>query len=128
MFSNRSMRTKYSQHLKSAEERGLDSSLSYHEFFKLKVSDCYYCDIPSMFLELYSEYMGLKTPYMTIDRKNSSLPYTEKNTVAACAMCNRVKSNIFDHIEFKEIAQKYIKPKWLKHKDDVEDDYDNWSY
>lgn len=49
----------------------------------------------------------------SIDRKDSSLPYTIENMCFSCWRCNRCKSNVFSAAEWREIAQKYVKPKWV---------------
>jgi len=57
--------------------------------------------------------MSLKTPWMTIDRKDNALGYTPENVVSACFICNRIKSNFFIYEEMLEIGQKYVKPRML---------------
>jgi len=126
--SKKSMRSRYGQHITSASKRGIETNLSYAEFFELKTGDCYYCGIPSIYLSFYSEHMNVKTPWITIDRKDPSECYDRDNCVPACFLCNKLKSNFFTEKEFLEIAKKYIKPKWEKYTDDVEYDFEEWSY
>ena len=74
---------------------------------------CFYCDIPYEIWEFL--YKGFQNKYsLTFDRKNNDFGYTSDNLVLACGQCNSVKSNILDSNEMKEIADKYIKPKWQK--------------
>lgn len=45
---------------------------------------------------------------------NNELGYVEDNLVLACDTCNFTKSSVFNYEEFREIAQKYLKPKWVE--------------
>lgn len=47
-------------------------------------------------------------------RVSMKLGYFISNICLACVVCNRIKSNFFNHDEFIEISQKYIKPKLQK--------------
>lgn len=120
------MEIKYKQHLKNAKKRGIPSSLTLQDFWKLKISDCFYCDIPHYLLHYYCQYMQVRTPWITLDRKDNSLGYTRDNTVACCFLCNRTKGALFTAQEFFEIAQKYIKPKWILWENEVDYDFGEW--
>lgn len=74
---------------------------------------CAYCDLDNLKM---SENLsgGRKLLTFTIDRMDSALPYSPENMSFACWGCNRLKSNVFSYSEFREIAQKYLKPKWCK--------------
>ena len=50
-----------------------------------------------------------------IDRKNNEKGYSLDNICFACAICNTHKRDFFNHQEFKEIAETYIKPKIQKY-------------
>lgn len=73
----------------------------------------------------YREYWKNHNPYteaylgrlykkcgISIDRKNNNQDYQLPNMCLACKLCNRLKSDFFTEKEFKEIAIKYIKPKY----------------
>ena len=123
-----SARARYQQHKISAEKRGIESTLSYEDFYILKSQDCFYCDIPNFFLEEYSTHLHVNTPWMTLDRKDNSKGYTKENTVACCYLCNRIKSNFFSVEEMRDLAQRYVKPKWSAFKDDVQFDLSTWKF
>lgn len=72
---------------------------------------CNYCDL----IDLSLNKRGNTQLYMfTIDRKDNNMPYTIENICLACWTCNKTKAEIFGHDEFKELAQRYIKPKWQR--------------
>lgn len=73
---------------------------------------CVYCDVVDLSLA-GSTSSGKGLRMFSIDRKNSILPYTIENMCFSCWTCNRLKSNYFSAEEWREIAQKYIKPKWV---------------
>ena len=80
-------------------------------FEKNYEGNCYYCEVT---LDEYrsSKFLKRIRPHIKnfgIDRKNTKLGYSLNNIVIACNLCNSVKGSFFDHIEFKEIAKKYIK-------------------
>lgn len=80
---------------------------------------CFYCGIPEQKLKDYSIFnifhkKNQHSVRLTIDRMDNTLSYELGNIVFACSPCNRVKNNILTANEMKEIAQKYIKPKWNK--------------
>lgn len=81
---------------------------------KQQKRECFYCSMPeSVFIELYNT-PAKKHNRLTIDRKDTSLPYQLNNIVLACRPCNTSKSNLFSAKVFREIAQKYLKPLWVK--------------
>lgn len=98
-----------------------EKSISYtkEEFinwYKKQKDICYYCNIPESLIAtgvVPSNRKTRKTFRLTIDRKDSKLGYSFNNMCLACDTCNIAKNNIFTEQEFKEIAQKYIKPKWF---------------
>jgi hypothetical protein len=76
---------RYSVAKSAAKNRGWEFSVSF-EFWKALVSrPCEYCD-------------GLLSPQGSgMDRKDSSLGYTESNVVPCCGRCNRVKNSIVSY-------------------------------
>ena len=101
----------------SARKRGREVSISKERFinwYKRQERKCFYCLIPEESLSEYQEF-GLsikKNPRLTIDRVDSCKPYTSGNLVLACLRCNITKNNFFTMEEMKEIAFKYITPRW----------------
>lgn len=78
------------QSIKSnARTRGLEFALTKHEALELVSSDCYYCGSPPE----PRHPKGINTLANGIDRVDSSLGYTNENTVSCCSMCNIGKWN-----------------------------------
>lgn len=81
-----------------------------------QVRVCFYCAIPEEIMLQISHFhkkRGTGDFYrLTIDRKDNSKGYSLENIVLACPPCNATKGDLFSYLEFKEIAQKYIRPKW----------------
>lgn len=101
---------------KSSKERGMPFLITREEFSKWYLSreqKCEYCDLIDLSVGGVPS-RGLAMIHFTIDRKNSDLPYEIGNMCLSCWNCNRLKSDLFTYEEWKEIAQKYIKPKWFK--------------
>lgn len=69
---------------------------------------CAYCGVSES--DTTSE--CLRGRQLTIDRIDSKKGYVLHNIVFACVVCNCVKSDVFSFSEMKEIARKYIVPKY----------------
>ena len=65
---------------RGATARNLDWELSTDKAYEMFRKNCYYCG-------------SLPQPLNGIDRLDSSLGYTERNTVPCCRLCNKAKSN-----------------------------------
>lgn len=74
---------------------------------------CYYCGIPEELLIPLGWQHGQKKR-LTIERKRSDEGYTLDNMVFACERCNLIKNDFLTATEMKQIAHKYLKPKWKK--------------
>lgn len=83
-----------------------------------QIRQCFYCDIPEKIMlslpEFYKKRGVGDFHRLTIDRKDNGKFYSLNNIVLACPRCNETKGELFTAEEFKEIAQRYIKPKWKK--------------
>lgn len=83
-----------------------------------QIRKCFYCDIPEQIMLVIPEFhkkRGTGFFYrLTIDRMDNLKNYSLDNIVLACPPCNATKGDLFTNDEFKEIAQKYINPKWKK--------------
>ena len=75
---------------------------------------CGYCDIPEEYIPLVAVSFDSRVTHLVIDRKDNELGYNKENMVLACHLCNFIKMNRFSYREMREIAQKYIKPKWVE--------------
>lgn len=106
-----------------AKKRGKVVTLTFDEYLKIKISDCFYCEVEYYLYEKICKKLGFRTPYMTIDRKNNLEGYSRENSIACCFICNKTKGNFFTANEMKEIAQKYIKPKFESVKKEVWESY-----
>ena len=82
-------------------------------WYKSQQKKCFYCDIPEKLLGTPFINKGNNKRF-TIERLDNKQVYILGNIVLACNLCNRTKNNFFTIQEMKEIAQKYIKPKWGK--------------
>jgi hypothetical protein len=92
----------------------LEKLIPKEEFFKwlkLNHQKCTYCDLEDLSLSSIQQYRTKKR--FQIDRKNNNIGYEKDNICWACPTCNFLKSSVFTYQEWKEIAQKYIKPKWM---------------
>lgn len=81
-----------------------------------QIRKCFYCDIPEELMVSIPEFSKKRGTgnfhRLTIDRKDNNGIYSLENIVLACPPCNSTKGDLFTAEEFKEMAQKYIKPKW----------------
>jgi len=85
---------------------------------------CYYCDLPEKFLWTVKEitkkrYLNVArkirdSKRLHLDRKDNKKGYIINNVAWACPICNIIKRRFFKEDEWKEIAQKFIKPLWQK--------------
>jgi len=106
LFQGINKRIKYRKNFNSEEFQNW--------FKKLDNHNCEYCHISHdkyFKKKVYKKYPGIKTWLkFTLDRKDSSKPYTLKNISICCPLCNYVKGYIFSAKDFREIANQYIKP------------------
>lgn len=74
---------------------------------------CYYCGIPEEILKSIG-WQHKYQPRLTIERKKSDGGYTLGNMVLACERCNAIKSDFLTVTEMREVARKYLRPRWKK--------------
>lgn len=120
------MRKKYLATKKRAFEKGLDFDLTFDQYTFLKLNDCHYCGTPKLLLSHYCDAMGLKTPWMSLDRKNNKKGYTLDNVVCACFVCNRIKNNFFSYEDMVEIGKNFVAPKMKNFEQEALDSYQDW--
>lgn len=84
------------------------------EWYENELKVCAYCGVPEELLERFLSQYTSRYARFTIDCINPELGYTKGNLALACDKCNATKNNIFSFDEMREIAQKYIKPKWKR--------------
>lgn len=83
-----------------ARSRNLNFDLSYDMFIALIIDKCHYCGaLPKntciLKTTLCNAHLGGRTFYYNgIDRKDSSLGYTEDNCVTCCTYCNFSKRSM----------------------------------
>ena len=75
---------------------------------------CVYCDIPEEHTHLLDHSYGQKSSRLTVDCKDNALGHVGGNLALACYKCNYIKLDVFSFDEMREIAQKYLKPKWVE--------------
>lgn len=93
-----------------AKTNKIDFLLTLQEFcewFDNTEKVCCYCGVS----EEHLNKLGRKKSMLTVDRKNNTRGYEQNNICLACFRCNNMKSNFFTEAEWKEIADKYIKPR-----------------
>lgn len=83
-------------------------------WYEAQPKQCTYCDIPEDKIPFVDISFNDRVTHLVVDRKNNDLGYNAENIVLACHLCNFIKMNRFSYHEMREIAQKYIKPKWVK--------------
>lgn len=78
-----------------AKSRGIPLELSFEQWTRLAIAaKCHYCG------------EVIRTTGGSLDRKNSSLGYTEANVVPCCLSCNQIRND--DLISYEEML--YIMP------------------
>jgi len=82
----------------------------FESWYKNQPRFCAYCGITEENWLLLNPQR--RTKRLTIDRKDNNIGYLFENMTLACDTCNKIKNDILSFDEMKEIAQKYIKPKW----------------
>ena len=95
--------------------KGIEFEMSRQEFvewYKDQEKTCAYCDIPEDKLEIIHNLVNSRSTRLTIDCVDINKGYRTDNIVLACELCNIIKTNFFNFHEMRDIAQKYIKPKW----------------
>lgn len=105
---------RYNNIRKRSREEGMPFVLTREEFSKWFLSrnqSCEYCGVVDLLLAGIPS-CGSPMIAFSIDRKNPDLPYTIDNMAACCWNCNRLKSDFFTYEEWKDIADKYVRPKW----------------
>lgn len=98
----------------NSKTRGLPFVLTWPEFrdwYQKQPDQCEYCEVVDLSVTEDGPMGELRL--FTIDRKNSALPYQIGNISKSCWSCNRLKNDFFTYDEWKEIAMKYVRPKWL---------------
>ena len=93
------------------------SKENFIEWYENEPKVCAYCDVPEDQLSDFYDSYNKWSWRLSVDAKDNSVGYTKGNIVLACRRCNSLKSDVFDYDEFREIAQKYLKSKWIKLKE-----------
>ena len=93
----------------NAKNRGYEFSITEAEFDVLINSNCHYCGIEPSVHKSEIKYNKTDIEFLRngIDRKDSMIGYTKENTVACCAMCNRMKMAFHIDPWLKQIARIY---------------------
>ena len=115
---------------KRSKKNNINFDINDDEFFvwlNKTSKTCYYCEIDINLLKKVNNILiakkifnpnqsHIKSPRFQIDKKNnnSKIGYTLKNICFACHICNTHKGDFFSSDEFREIAKKFIKPKYLQ--------------
>ena len=121
--ANRRVRTQYMSFLNRAAKRNLIVDLTFERFYYLRNGRCHYCGVEPELIALFCKGLGIKTPYITIDRKDNKLGYSNSNCVTCCFVCNRIKSNFFSEEDMMQIGSRFVKPKLEAIRGGVWEDY-----
>lgn len=114
-YKNSPYRAKWNQMLARSRRCGWEFVMTREEFkdwFLTTPDKCFYCDLTDLSLDMKLP-AGIHPYFFTIDRKVPILHYTLPNMVKSCWRCNNLKRDFFTVDEWREIAQKYVKPKWM---------------
>jgi len=80
---------------RDAKKRGYSWNLSDSHFFKLCLSNCYYCKQPPSLVVIDSRYRAHGAFVCNgVDRVDNSRGYVKGNVVACCKPCNRAKGTM----------------------------------
>jgi len=96
------------------KKRILLSREDFLKWYREQEKKCYYCGIPEGYLRSGKWKNGVSGKTLWVDRKNNAKGYLKDNVVLSCPICNQMKGATLSAKEMKEIASKYIKPKWKK--------------
>ena len=105
---------RYSTLKSKAKARGVYFNIEYTWFenwYKSIEKKCSYCGIDEASLLEKKNHKSC----LTIDRRQNNCGYEPSNVCLACFRCNNMKSNFFTADEWKEIADRYIKPRIIEY-------------
>ena len=95
----------YAHYRRGASKRGILFELTITEFSRLTSKPCYYCGcLPSQIHQNSARWMGSYL-YNGIDRVFSDKPYTRRNCVSCCGVCNWMKGKLTKHQFIKKCKQ-----------------------
>jgi len=82
------------------------------EWYNKEAKICAYCDISEEDIWIMNENFSGRADRLTVDCMDNKLGYVKENLVLACGVCNLLKNDFFSYEEFRDIGQRYVKPKW----------------
>ena len=92
--------------------------LSFFKWYLIQKKVCHYCGISEKeqfdliskghlkSKRFFTSEHGTRGRHLEIDRKNPKGPYSEKNCVLSCYMCNNDKSDLFTENQYLELINK----------------------
>ncbi len=87
----------YNQFVRTVKKSKKHSSISYEDFLQFThQKECFYCGKKISWLK-YTTKSSSRAYHL--DRKDNSLGYSVENCVVCCAICNRLKSDMFSFDE-----------------------------
>lgn len=86
---------KFVTYQREARKKGREYLLTFEESKTFFLSRCYYCG----FIPIEGKILN------GIDRKSNYLDYTQENCVPCCEVCNMMKGDVLDDIEFIKMAE-----------------------
>lgn len=99
--------------LKHRSEKYGFNCCSFEEFyiFWLQERKCHYCGIDEKLIKKI--YPTLRIKSLTIDRIDNKWGYEASNICLACFPCNTIKGYLLTATQMHEIAEKYVRPRWV---------------
>ena len=85
----------YRKYRENAKHSRREFSLTYAEFIKIVVQNCYYCNSAPHAKKIMS--YSLEIIVNGIDRLNNNLGYITGNVVSCCRICNFMKNSLHIH-------------------------------
>lgn len=105
----------YSHKRANAKKDGVKFTLkkeSFIEWYELQAKCCTYCGIKPELFKRTNDKLLSNQVNLGIDRINPNKGYIQGNITLSCRRCNSIKNDFFTSEEMKELAQKYVIPKW----------------
>ena len=82
------------------------------KWYDKQTKKCAYCDIHESDLVKITDKVNNNCSRLTVDCMDNDGGYILGNIVLSCRRCNYIKQDFFSFEQMREIAQKYVKPRW----------------
>jgi len=89
------------------------------EWYEEQNKQCVYCDLPEDLVSLLQKHFRSRAQRLTIDCIDGDAGYKLGNIVLSCDRCNTIKGNMFSFEEMRAVGQEYVKPIWMRLKEET---------